>query len=122
MVSYSGKHLICDLVSINNTARLNTILLIQQILDIICEYNTFSVIQKITHEIENSGYLIVYILEEAHINIRTVPDENFIAFDLYSWREFDDNENLECIYDFLIAAFEANSSRSNIHIINRSLL
>jgi S-adenosylmethionine decarboxylase proenzyme len=105
--SSSGKHLICDIKEIQRTDLLNDVSKLRGVLDIICEHNHFSIIEKTEHSFENNGFSIVYLLAESHISIHSFPEKNYFAFDLYSCRKYDDNVAYNTIYEFLILAFEA---------------
>jgi S-adenosylmethionine decarboxylase len=114
-----GKHMICDISHIEDVKNLNSITYIQQILDIICDYNKLDTINRMTYEIPSSGYAIHYMLSESYISIHSFPQNKYLAFDFYTSRNYEDNEPLVLIYDFLLLAFQANETLSTIQITDR---
>jgi S-adenosylmethionine decarboxylase len=117
---YSGTHMICDIKKIENLELLNDISQLKELLDTICEKNNYTILQKTEHVFEPQGCTILYMLSESHISIHTFPEKEYIAFDLYTCRSYE-NEGL-CpyleIYDFLIE--KLNAKREIPIILKRS--
>jgi len=117
---YSGTHMICDIKKIENLALLNNISQLKELLDTICEKNNYTILQKTEHVFEPQGCTILYMLSESHISIHTFPEKEYIAFDLYTCRSYE-NEG-DCpyqeIYDFLI--HQLNAKRELPVILKRS--
>ena len=104
----SGKHMICDIKQIKNTALLNNLDGIKNVLDIICKKYDFKCLDKVEHVFSPVGISILYLLSESHISIHTFPERNYFALDIYTCREYTDNIVYENIYGYLVDIFEAN--------------
>ena len=115
-----GKIMTCDLRNIKKPDMLNNFDNICKVLDIICIYNNFNIIQKIYHEVSPLGYSIIYILSECHISLYSFPEKNYIAFDIYTCRYYENNSVYFKIYDFLVEAFDADYDSDAITVIDRS--
>ena len=110
----SGKHMVCDIKNIKNHSLIHNLENIKIILDIICQSNNFTVLNKIEHQFEPQGLSILYLLSESHISIHTFPERNYIAFDLYSCRNYEDNSAYLKIYNYLIDCFDADKEYPTI--------
>jgi S-adenosylmethionine decarboxylase len=113
----SGKHMICDIKNIKNHTLIHDLEHIKNILDTICINNNFTILNKTEHLFEPQGLSILYLLSESHISIHTFPERNYIAFDLYTCRNYPDNSNYLNIYNYLIECFDAD--KENPRIIDR---
>lgn len=105
--TYSGIHMICDIKEIQNMGILNDISSLKIILDIICKKYNFHILQKIEHAFEPYGSTIIYMLSESHISIHTFPEKNYMAFDIYTCRSYEDNSTYNWIYNYLIEKLDA---------------
>lgn len=114
---YSGTHMICDIKNIENKTMLNDISQLKEILDTICEKNNYTILQKTEHVFNPQGCTILYMLSESHISIHTFPEKNYIAFDLYTCRSYENNKVYIQIYEFLIT--QLNAKREQPIILNR---
>ena len=117
---YSGTHMICDIKNIENKTMLNDISQLKELLDTICEKNNYTILQKTEHVFNPQGCTILYMLSESHISIHTFPEKNYIAFDLYTCRSYENEYNcpyLE-IYHYLIT--QLNAKKETPIILNRS--
>jgi len=114
----TGKHMICDIKNIKNLDLLNNPEKILELLDIICYVNNYPILQKSSHEFEPQGFTAIYLLSESHISIHTFPENNYVAIDIYTCRQYHDNETYLEIYDFLINEFDA--LKENPVIIDRN--
>jgi S-adenosylmethionine decarboxylase len=47
------------------------------------------------------------MLSESHISIHTFPERQYIALDIYTCREYPNNQVYNKIYDNLVEIFEA---------------
>jgi S-adenosylmethionine decarboxylase len=103
----SGKHMICDIKQINNFYLLNNSQQIKNILNFICDKYNFTVLNIIEHQFLPQGFTILFLLSESHISIHTFPERNYIAFDIYTCREYSDNLIYQEIYEYLIIQFQA---------------
>jgi S-adenosylmethionine decarboxylase len=118
--TYSGTHMICDIKNIENLELLNDISQLKELLDTICKQNNYTILQKTEHVFEPQGCTILYMLSESHISIHTFPEKEYIAFDLYTCRSYENEYDcpyLE-IYDFLITRL--NAKREIPVILKRS--
>jgi S-adenosylmethionine decarboxylase len=103
----SGSHMICDIKNIENTELLNDIEKLKQMLDIICIRYEFNILQKIDHQFHPQGCTIIYMLSESHISIHTFPEKKYIAFDIYTCRNYSDHATYQDIYNYLIEILKA---------------
>ena len=111
---YSGIHMICDIKEIQQMNILNDIESLKIILDIICKKYDFNILQKIEHSFEPQGSTIIYMLSESHISIHTFPEKQYMAFDIYTCRPYNDNSTYEWIYDYLIETLDAKKEEPTI--------
>jgi S-adenosylmethionine decarboxylase len=106
-VQYSGKHMLCDIKHIRNTGTLNDIDDVKEILDTICREHKYTVLHKVEHVFSPQGFTILYLLSESHISVHTFPERNYLAFDLYTCRSYDNNDEYLSIYKYLVKMFDA---------------
>jgi S-adenosylmethionine decarboxylase proenzyme len=111
---YSGYHMICDIKEIQEWNILNDIESLKKILDIICKKYDFHILQKIEHKFEPQGSTVIYMLSESHISIHTFPEKKYMAFDIYTCRQYTDNSTYEWIYSYLIETLCAKKEEPNI--------
>jgi len=116
-IQYSGKHLIIDIKNIKNQDIINDIDKLKKIMDSICEKYDFNVLQKIEHQFEPQGISIIYLLSESHITIHTFPEKKYIAFDLYTCREYPNNDVYNEIHNYIVEEFQCDLE--NPQIIDR---
>jgi S-adenosylmethionine decarboxylase proenzyme len=88
----SGKHMICDIKNIKNHNLLNDPQQLTQLLDHICKTYDYTILQISKHEFEPQGFTAVYLLSESHISIHTYPENNYVAIDIYTCRQYDNNQ------------------------------
>lgn len=103
----SGKHMIIDLKEIKNDVLIQDLDKIKTLLDTICNKYDFSILNKSEHVFEPQGLTILYLLSESHLSVHTFPERKYIAIDLYTCRDYKDNDVYEEIYDFFIESFQA---------------
>ena len=101
----TGKHMICDLTNIRNTTRLESMNKMHELLEDICNKYEFIVLSKTQHQFEPQGITILYMLSESHISIHTFPEQHYLAFDIYTCREYEDDQIYMEIYDKLVRWF-----------------
>ena len=114
----SGKHMICDFKNIKNIELLNNSSRLNIVLKEICKTYNFQILNEIQHSFQPIGCSIIFLLSESHISIHTFPEKNHMAFDIYTCRQYKDNEDYINIFNFLIDRLHA-STDSNCKIINR---
>jgi len=115
----AGKHLICDIKDITNTALLNSREDLESMMQTICNVCCFEILSGLSHDFIPIGCSIIFLLSESHCSLHTFPEKNYISFDLYTCRQYDDNEVYETIFNYLIRELGA-SSASECKIIDRS--
>ena len=104
----TGKHMICDLTNIRNLTRLESMESMHELLDYICDKYDFTVLTKTQHKFEPQGLTILYMLSESHISIHTFPEQHYLALDIYTCREYDDDVVYMEIYDKLVNWFHCD--------------
>jgi S-adenosylmethionine decarboxylase len=114
----SGKHMICDIKDIKNQNLMNDPQQLTQLLDHICKTYDYTILQISKHEFEPQGFTAVYLLSESHISIHTYPENNYVAIDIYTCRQYHDNQTYKDIYQFLIKEFDADPNQEPV-IIDR---
>ena len=105
---YSGKHLIIDIKNIKNEDIINDIDKLKTVMDSICEKYDFNILQKIEHTFDPQGISIIYLLSESHMTIHTFPEKKYIAFDLYTCREYPNNDVYYEIQNYIIQEFKSD--------------
>jgi len=117
----SGKHMICDIYDIKNLILLNSTELLQQLLVNICNKYNFEILKEINYSFNPQGCTILFLLSESHISIHTFPEKNHISFDIYTCREYNNNNEYNEIYNYLIYNLRA-SANSECKIIDRNFI
>jgi len=115
--TFSGKHLICDFKNIENKELLNSIDQLKEISRTICKLHNFEILQECEHVFTPIGCTFLFLLSESHLSVHTFPEKNYVAFDLYTCREYPDNYIYTNIYYYLVEQF--NSKDSTMKIIDR---
>ena len=105
---YSGKHLIIDIKNIKNEDIINDIDKLKTVMDYICEKYDFNILQKIEHQFDPQGISIIYLLSESHMTIHTFPEKKYIAFDLYTCREYPNNDVYNEIQNYITQEFKSD--------------
>lgn len=112
-----GKHLVID-VLVKNSSKLSdktftrklfkTIIKeieMKAVLPItIYQFPSFINIKNRTHrkiKKQKGGITAFCILEESHISCHSWPEENYVAYDIYSCKNFDENKVIKLLYRFL---------------------
>ena len=116
---YSGKHMICDFKNITNVELLNNCEELQKLLVEICDKYNFIILNQSEYLFTPIGCTILLLLSESHLSIHTFPEKNYMAFDLYTCRQYKDDTEYKEIFDYLIERLNA-SSNSTCSIINRN--
>lgn len=116
----SGKHLICELKDVKNETLMNSLDGIKSLLDEICEKYKFSILGKMEHQFQPIGITLLYLLSESHISVHTFPEKGYIAMDIYTCREYENNDIYREIYEYLVNRFDADKNIQPI-IVDRGL-
>jgi S-adenosylmethionine decarboxylase len=104
----TGKHMICDLTNIRNLTRLESMDSMHELLEDICHKYDFTVLNKTQYKFEPQGLTILYMLSESHISIHTFPEQSYLALDIYTCRDYEDNTIYLEIYDKLVDWFHCD--------------
>ena len=116
----SGKHLICDLKNIKNTNLLNNKLELKLMCKNICFDNNFAILGDIDHEFHPQGCSFIFLLSESHLSVHTFPEKNYLAFDLYTCRQYENNSVYMNIYLELCEKLGTTAQQSECKIIDRT--
>ena len=104
----TGKHLICDLTNIRNMTNLESMDKMHELLEDICSKYDFTILTKSQHQFEPQGLTILYMLSESHISIHTFPEKQYLALDIYTCRDYEDDQVYMEIYDKLVRWFHCD--------------
>ena len=104
----TGKHMICDLTNIRNMTHLESMDSMHELLDDICTKYNFTILTKTQHKFEPQGLTILYMLSESHISIHTFPELHYLAFDIYTCREYEDDTIYMEIYEHIVRWFHCD--------------
>jgi S-adenosylmethionine decarboxylase len=115
----SGKHLVCDIKSIKNVSILNNVDNLKEIMREICKKYNFEILKEMDYVFNPQGCTIIFLLSESHISIHTFPERHHISFDIYTCRQYSNNNVYEEIFTYLITTLNA-CYESNYQIINRN--
>jgi S-adenosylmethionine decarboxylase len=113
----SGKHLICDIKNIKNLKLLNSLEELKDIFEYICKTYDYNILNKAEYKFSPQGITIIYMLSESHISIHTFPEKNYAAMDIYTCREYPNNDIYIEIQEYLKKMFD--SSEDSFTIIER---
>jgi S-adenosylmethionine decarboxylase proenzyme len=115
----AGKHLISDLKNIQNIELLNDLKSLKQLCEHICFLNNFSILGMLEHAFHPEGFSFIFLLSESHMSIHTFPEKRFVSFDLYTCRQYDNNDVYLNIHKMLVDALNA-SEHSSLQIVERT--
>ncbi len=113
----SGKHLICDIKNIKNHKLLNSLEELKEMFDYICKTYDYNILNKSEYIFTPQGITIIYMLSESHISIHTFPEKNYADMDIYTCREYPNNDVYIEIQEYLRKMFD--SSEESFTIIER---
>jgi S-adenosylmethionine decarboxylase len=96
----SGKHFICDFKRITNIKLLNSKLDLKLMCKNICLNNNYTILGEIDYDFYPEGCTFLFLLSESHLSVHTFPEKNHLAFDLYTCREYqNNNQYLEIFFE-----------------------
>ena len=98
---FAGKHIISDLSNIKNISLLNDCEGLKKICREICSQNNFSILGELDYIFTPQGLSFIFLLSESHLSIHTYPERNHISFDLYTCRDYQNNEDYNNIIKLL---------------------
>ena len=81
--------------------------------------NNYTILGEIDHEFHPYGCSFILLLSESHLSVHTFPERNHLSFDLYTCRQYDDNNTYIEIYTNLCNKLEASFTESDFKIIDR---
>ena len=108
----SGKHMVCDIRNIQNTVLLNNKDQLKNLLKTICSVFDYKILCDLDHIFNPQGCTLLFLLSESHMSIHTFPEKNYLAFDLYTCRQYKDNTDYMKIYSYLIEQLQGGSQSS----------
>ena len=103
----SGKHMICDIRNIQNTVLLNDVHALASMMKQICIDYKYTILGEISHVFRPEGCSLLLLLSESHMSIHTFPERRYIAFDIYTCRQYENNSDYVNIQEFLVQQFDA---------------
>jgi S-adenosylmethionine decarboxylase proenzyme len=116
----SGKHLICDFKKITNTMLLNNKLHLKLMCKDLCINNNFTILGELDHEFSPQGCSFIFLLSESHLSVHTFPERNYLAFDLYTCKQYQDNTVYIDIFLELCKKLGTNAQQCTYNIIDRT--
>jgi S-adenosylmethionine decarboxylase len=116
----SGRHMFCDIKKISNTKLLNNKLDLKLLCKDICIEKNFTILGEVDHDFHPQGCSFIFLLSESHLSVHTFPERNHLSFDLYTCRQYPENDTTYIeIYNILCKKLEASFVASNYKVIDR---
>lgn len=116
---HAGKHLLGDFKDIHNMDLLHNLNGLKDLCYEICTQHNFTILGELEHTFEPEGFSLVFLLSESHLSVHTFPERRFLSFDLYTCRQYDNNDTYEMIFSFLKHMLQASEEKSTIKITDR---
>lgn len=96
----SGFHLICDIYRIQKDYTFHD--LYDMMEWIICLLDV-KMLDVVSHRFDmDKSFTILMLLAESHLSIHTYPEMDYIALDLYTCRNYTDDEEYKKVINFII--------------------
>jgi S-adenosylmethionine/arginine decarboxylase-like enzyme len=115
----AGKSMVADFKNIQNVKLLNNPAEITKLCKKICSDHQFTILEESQHIFKPQGFTLCFILSESHFIVHTYPERQFLSLDLYTCRQYKNNETYENIFIFLVSELQACYDTSIIYITNR---
>jgi|UniRef100_A0A6C0DI62 S-adenosylmethionine/arginine decarboxylase-like enzyme len=115
----SGKHMICDFKKITNTQLLNSKLDLKLLCKDLCVSNNYKILGEIDHEFYPHGCSFIFLLSESHLSVHTFPEKNHISFDLYTCRQYENNNTYIDIFLYICEKLGTVPNSCDYKIIER---
>lgn len=116
----SGKHMICDFKNITNTKLLNNKEELKLMCKNVCIENNYTILGELVHEFHPQGCSFVLLLSESHLSVHTFPEKNHLSFDLYTCRQYENDDVYINIYLQLCEKLGTSTAKqSECKIIDR---
>jgi S-adenosylmethionine decarboxylase len=116
----SGKHLICDFKNIQNSKLLNNKLELKLMCKNICMEQNYTILGENDYEFYPQGCSFIFLLSESHLSVHTFPEKNYLAFDLYTCRYYENNSVYIDIYLQLCEKLGCKVQECDYKIIERN--
>ena len=116
---FAGKHLISDFSNIKNTDLLNDCDKLKDICRQVCILNDFTILGELSHIFTPEGCSFIFLLSESHLSIHTYPERNHISFDLYTCRDYQNND---CYNNIITILKESLNCEDNSLILDRKFI
>jgi S-adenosylmethionine/arginine decarboxylase-like enzyme len=116
----SGKHLLCDFKNITNSNLLNSKLELKLMCKDLCIENKFTILGEVDYEFFPQGCSFLFLLSESHLSVHTFPERNHLAFDLYTCKQYNDNEIYISIFLDMCKKLGTTAQQCNYNIIDRA--
>ena len=107
-----GKHLIIDISQITNHKLLNSVELLYETFDKLCNKYDFNVLSRTHHLFEPHGITLLYLLAESHISFHSYPEHAACFIDIFTCRVYPDNSVYDEIYADILADFGVSFQES----------
>ena len=98
----SGRHLLIDIRGIKNTDVICNKEAIFNLMNAICEELDLGVLNKNHFQFDNGAITAIYMLRESHLSFHSYPEKNFVAMDLYSCKQYENDDVLKHTAAFII--------------------
>jgi len=86
----------------------------------LCISNKFVILGEIDHEFHPQGCTFIFLLSESHLSVHTFPERNHLSFDLYTCRQYPENDTTYIeIYNTLCKKLGASFVSSDYKVIDR---
>jgi S-adenosylmethionine/arginine decarboxylase-like enzyme len=115
----SGKHLICDFKKITNTNLLNDKLGLKLLCKNLCIEHNFTIIGELDHDFHPYGCSFILLLSESHLSVHTFPEKKHLSFDLYTCKQYENNDIYTNIILDLCKKLETKAETCDYKIIDR---
>lgn len=116
----SGKHLICDFKNIQNSKLLNNKLELKLMCKNICMEQNYTILGENDYDFYPQGCSFIFLLSESHLSVHTFPEKNYLAFDLYTCRYYENNSVYIDIYLQLCEKLGCKPQDCDYKIIERN--
>jgi S-adenosylmethionine decarboxylase len=116
----SGKHLICDFKNIQNSKLLNNKLELKLMCKNICMEQNYTILGENDYDFYPQGCSFIFLLSESHLSVHTFPEKNYLAFDLYTCRYYENNSVYIDIYLQLCEKLGCKVQECDYKIIERN--
>jgi len=114
----SGRHLLIDIRGIKNIDVICNKEAIFNLMNAVCEELDLGILNKNHFQFNNGAITAIYMLRESHISFHSYPEKNFVAMDLYSCKQYENDEVLKHTASFIITVLNG-SLDSDVRIIDR---